>query len=177
MENMEKVVKHPTKLSPHLRLWLRNVSRFLINYECFQVQICQSSLLQTCVSARIWLCLSVCKFKPSGTSQSSSLRGFWLPWLEPTELQPSSSYRKSLSFPRAEEIKRQNKAFTRKFPSTQRREERRLSSSTVQTHFKSQNSLIFWNFWPDLDFNVSPIKMRVTHKQLCAWMSTHVRCD
>lgn len=57
---MEEAIRHPAKMSPHLGIWLRSMSSFLIKYECFQVQICQSSVLQTCVSARIWLSLCVC---------------------------------------------------------------------------------------------------------------------
>lgn len=72
---VEEGIRHPTKMIPHLSIWLRSMSQFLINHECFQVQICQSSILQTCMSARVWLSFSVCVFRHSGTGQTSSLCG------------------------------------------------------------------------------------------------------
>lgn len=158
-------------MSPYFSIWLGSISPFLINHELFQVQICQSSLLQNLCECQN-LALYMCVFKHSDTGQNPSIHGFGLSGL-------AGANRASASLNFLDH--RKSKDGTRPShgnPAAHTGVEREgclLAQSRHITSLKivpsSENSSLIWSLMAPW-CNGSD-----SHKRLCAWMSIHIKCN
>lgn len=172
---VQEGIRHPTDLSPHLSTWLRSVSSFSISHDCFQVQVCQSSKFQTCVSARIWL--SVCVFKHSGTGQNSSLCRFWQPGLAganwaPAQLQLQKHWiflnrgNPEMEWDLHVEVHQHTQEWREKAVFLLGQSRQIASPRIIPS---SEFSSLIWRLTPP------QCSGRDCHKQLCPWASSHTK--